>query len=58
MDRKMTMREYDAYKSAILAANDTQDKEALRQIQKQLIANYGLDNNDVRYLIKLFRYNV
>ena len=58
MDRKMTMREYDAYKSAILAANDTQDKEALRQIQKQLIANYGLDNNDVRYLIKLFRYSV
>ena len=58
MDRKMTTREYDAYKSAILAANDTQDKEALRQIQKQLIANYGLDNNDVRYLIKLFRYNV
>lgn len=58
MDRKMTTKEYDLYKTAILAANDTKDKEALRQILKQLIANYGLDNNDVQYLIKLFRYNV
>lgn len=33
-------------------------KEALRQIQKQLIANYGLDNQDVRYLLNLFRYSV
>ncbi|MGM9913364.1 hypothetical protein [Floccifex sp.] len=58
MDRKMTTKEYDLYKAAILAANDSKDKEALRQILKQLIANYGLDNNDVQYLIKLFRYNV
>ncbi|MDD7282224.1 MAG: hypothetical protein PUH10_09590 [Erysipelotrichaceae bacterium] len=58
MDRKMTTKEYDLYKTAILAANDSKDKEALRQILKQLIANYGLDNNDVQYLIKLFRYNV
>lgn len=58
MDRKMTAYEYDKYKSAILAANDTKDKEALRQIQKQLIANYSLDNEDVNYLIKLFRYDV
>ena len=58
MERKMTSREYDQYKSAILAANDTKDKEALRQIQKQLIANYGLDNPDVRYLLKLFEYSV
>lgn len=58
MERKMTAREYDLYRSAILAANDSEDKEALRQIQKQLIANYGLDNEDVRYLLKLFRYSV
>ncbi|MBP3400023.1 MAG: hypothetical protein J6K75_09720 [Erysipelotrichaceae bacterium] len=55
---RMTTRDYDYYKSAILAANDSQDKEALRQIKKQLIARYGLDNNDVYYLLKLFRYNV
>lgn len=58
MVRKMTTREYDLYKSAILAANDSQDKEALRQIQKQLIANYGPDDQDVKYLLKLFRYSV
>lgn len=57
MDRIMTSREYELYKSAILAANDTKDKEALRQIQKQLIANFGPDNEDVRQLLKLFRYN-
>ena len=55
---RMTSKEYDLYKSAILAANDSKDKEALRQIQKQLIAKYGLDNEDVRYLLKLFRYSV
>lgn len=58
MNRIMTALEYDRYKSAILAANDTKDKNALRQIQKQLIANYGLDNSDVQRLLKLFRYNV
>lgn len=58
MERKMTSREYDLYKSAILAANDSKDKEALRQIQKQLIANYGLDNKDVQYLLRLFAYSV
>lgn len=58
MNRIMTALEYDRYKSAILAANDTKDKEALRQIQKQLIANYGLENSDVQRLLKLFRYNV
>lgn len=58
MEREMTSREYDRYKSAILAANDSKDKEALRQIQKQLIANYGLDNRDVQYLLRLFSYTV
>ena len=54
----MPANDYQKYKSAIQAANDSKDKEALRQIQKQLIAKYGLDNDDVRYLLKLFRYSV
>ena len=58
MARKMTSKEYELYKSAILAANDTEDKESLRQIQKQLIANYGLDNEDVQQLLKYFRNSV
>lgn len=54
----MTTDEYYKYKSAIEAANDTADKEALRQIQKQLIAVYGLHNNDVQELLKKFKYAV
>lgn len=50
--------EYNRYLAAIKAANDSQDKEALRQIQKQLIAQYGPDDRDVYYLLKMFRYNV
>lgn len=55
---QLSKGDYEKYKSAILAANDSRDKEALRQIQKQLIAKYTLDNPDVRYLLKLFAYNV
>ncbi len=55
---KMSLSEHEKYKSAIIAANDSEDKEALRQIQKQLIAKYGLDNSDVQYLLKLFKYSV
>lgn len=55
---KMSSGDYSKYKSAIQAANDTKDKEALRQIQKQLIAKFGLDNEDVRMLLKMFRYSV
>ena len=58
MERKMTSKEYEIYKSAILAANDCHDKEALRQIQKQLVSLYGLDNDDVKRLLNYFRYNV
>ena len=32
--------------------------QSLRQIQKQLIAKYGPDDDDVRYLLRRFRYNV
>lgn len=55
---KIPSSDYERYKSVIEAANDSQDKEALRQIQKQLIAKYGPDDDDVRYLLRRFRYNV
>ena len=55
---KIPSSDYERYKSAIEAANDSQDTEALRQIQKQLIAKYGPDDDDVRYLLRRFRYNV
>lgn len=54
----MSTSDYYTYKSAIEAANDSEDKEALRQIQKQLIAKYSMDNSDVQSLLKLFRYTV
>lgn len=50
--------EYNRYLVVIQAANDTKDKDALRQIQKQLIAKYGLDDADVRTLLNMFRYHV
>ena len=56
--KKMTTNDYYKYKTAIESANDTEDKEALRQIQKQLIAEYGLHNNDVQELLKKFKYTV
>lgn len=55
---KIPKDDYYKYKSAIEAANDSQDKAALKQIQKQLIVKYTLDNDDVRALLKLFRYSV
>lgn len=56
--QKMSTSDYYKYKSAIEAANDTQDKEALRQLQKQLIAKYSLDNDDAKQLLKYFKYSV
>lgn len=56
--QKMSTSNYYKYKSAIEAANDTKDKEALRQLQKQLIAKYSLDNDDVKQLLKYFKYSV
>ena len=46
--QKMSTSDYYKYKSAIEAANDTQDKEALRQLQKQLIAKYINGRNSGR----------
>jgi len=55
---RMPTRDYERFRTAIEVANDQQDKDALRKIQKQLIAEYGLNNSDVEYLLKKFRYNV
>ena len=52
------LSDYNAYKSAIEEANSQADKEALRRIQKELIANYGLNDDDVRALLKKFKYTV
>lgn len=57
MMNKIPSNEYNVYLAAIKAANDSGDKEALRQIQKQLIVQYGM-NDDVKWLIKQFRYSV
>jgi hypothetical protein len=54
----MSGSDYNKYLSAIKKANDDSDKEALKRIQKQLIADYGLKDDDVNRLIKQFRYNV
>ena len=56
--QKMTTKDYYKYKSAILVANEEKDKEALRAIQKQLIAQYGLNDEDVKALLKLFKFTV
>lgn len=54
----MSSSDYNRYLAAIKAANDTADKEALRQIQKDMVKNYGLADNDVDYLLRQFRYNI
>jgi hypothetical protein len=54
----MDATNYNRYLAAIKAANDRADREALRQIQKDMIAKYGLSDNDVDYLIRQFRYHV
>ncbi len=55
---KMTTKDYYTYKSAIEAANDSDDKKSLAQIQKQLVARYSLENSDVTALLKMFKYTV
>ena len=56
--QSMSSSDYNRYLDAIKAANDTEDRDALRQIQKDLIKNYGLGDKDVDYLIRQFRYNI
>ena len=54
----MNSSDYNKFLSAIKAANASADKVALAQIQKQLVAHYGLSDNDVNYLLKQFKYRV
>jgi len=54
----MPSSDYNRYLAAIKAANDRADKEALRQLQRDMIARFGLGDDDVDYLIRQFRYNV
>lgn len=58
----MDAKNYDRYLSVIKTANDMSDKdrakEILRNVQAEMISQYGLNDNDVEYLIKKFRYNV
>ena len=56
--RNMPSSEYNKYLAAIKAANDSEDREALRQIQKFLISTYGPADDDVDYLLRQFRYHV
>lgn len=54
----MDSSSYNKYLAAIKAANDSADRDALRAIMKDMIARYGLSDNDVDYLIRQFRYHV
>jgi len=56
--KSMTSSEYNRFLAAIKAANDSEDRDALRQIQKQLISTYGVMDDDVDYLIRQFRYHI
>ncbi len=56
--QKICLKDWELYKSAIEAANDSEDKEALRQLQKQLIAKFGVDNDDAKALLRKFKYTV
>ena len=57
----MRSSDYNRYLAAIKAANDMEPsraREVLRKIQADMIAEYGLSDNDVDYLIRQFRYNI
>ena len=46
------------YRAAIMVANDSGNKEALRKIRDALLAEYGPLDDDVDYLLRQFRYHV
>ena len=54
----MISSDYNKHLAAVEADNDAAGRDALRRIQMQLIANYGLQDNDVDFLIRQFRYHV
>lgn len=57
----MNTGDYNKYLTAVKAANDceaSRARELLRQIQSDMIARWGLNDRDVDYLIRQFRYYV
>ncbi len=58
----MDAKNYNIYLSTIKTANDMSDKdrakEILRNVQAEMVSQYGLSDSDVEYLIKQFRYYV
>ncbi len=58
----MDAKNYNRYLSVIKTANDMSDKdrakEILRNIQAEMISDFGSKDADVEYLIKQFRYYV
>lgn len=54
----MPSSDYNRYLAAIKAANDRADRNALRQIQNDMIARFGPGDDDVDYLIRQFRYHI
>ena len=54
----MDANNYHRYRDAIDYANDHADRDALRRIQADMIARYGLGDKDVQYLISRFRYHI
>lgn len=57
----MNSSDYNKYLASIQAANGceaSRARELLRQIQTDLVARYGLNDKDVKYLIHQFRYNL
>lgn len=59
---EMDSTSYNRYLSVIKTANDMSDKdrarEILRNVQAEMVSNYGLSDSDVEYLIKQFRYHI
>ncbi len=58
----MDSRNYNKYLAAINAANDMEEsraREMLRKIYADMVANYGVNDDDVDYLFRnYFRYNI
>lgn len=57
----MDAKDYNRYLAAIKAANDceaSRARELLRGIYADMVARYGLSDNDVDYLFRQFRYHI
>lgn len=55
----MSTSDYNKYLAAIKIANDYDESRAkamLRQIEADMVTSYGLNDDDVNYLLSQFRY--